>query len=265
MVNISKDEHTKFFQEINGIQEDSTCCTGLNMEYTVSLAVNRLVLRDICPNFVLTYSFLYDDPNGKQSMIILTELGDSDLRHWALTERPDLHYYVLLFQLLAGAKSLYKHCQYTMGDVKPENIIVLKDESTKENHSFVIDDIIYNVSNIGYLFCSIDFDRGFQNQIKSPYTSTDTIKHGEAYSIMSTCHAFMKCIDLVSRSPNIDRLYNILRKIYDVNDKISTQINFTKKHDVMSLIFGKKYAINDDKYQNFEEGIRSLKIYKYFH
>ncbi len=148
--------------KVNDVYTEIIC-----MQLSKFLLLNKT---PITPNLPLYYNYFlcnncnYINKNilskkniTKSCILLLNEYAnEGDLKHWLQTDRTEIEWVCMYFQVFAGLYTLQKHFDLTHHDLHWGNVLVHKIQPGG-HITYKIDDNCYKIPNIGYLFTLWDF------------------------------------------------------------------------------------------------------------
>lgn len=141
-------------------------------EYRISVLVNRAIYDEECPNFLLTYNIALCRNcrlSNKTCSTVFVEKAYGDLTALSQTLNRELVLSAIQ-QLMAALFWLHSKFGIYHNDIKKENILFLK--GLNQGYTkYIVNDIEYNVKNVGYTFCLNDF--GLSRVYKPNFSTMD--------------------------------------------------------------------------------------------
>ena len=138
------------------------------IELVAMKLTNELVLQNICPNFILNYDYEFTERVGictdiyKFSSKLYNEYLDNiDIyTEWVKETHTIQQWYNAYFQITIAIYCMQRHFNMTHLDLHSDNVLVCK-VKPGGYWKYTINDIVYNVPNLGYLFYINDFGHAF--------------------------------------------------------------------------------------------------------
>ena len=198
-------------------------------EYHIMKKLNILINSNVCPNFIMLYTFM--------NYMLTMEYADSDCTF--LTKKYDNNIFTsFVMQILFGLLCFHKKTEYIHYDVKLENIL-FKNIDKNIVFNYIVNGVSFKIKTYGYLFMISDFGscvkKNYDKNNGKLLTVKDDIKL--FYKMISNVHVkhdteyLKKIVDEELYSKN-KSFYNILIKFYkyvieysiDENDIVETFI-----------------------------------------
>lgn len=157
---------------INDIFNKNALKYNVYIDIAVMTLTNQLVLQNICPNFVLNYSYSIKERvtgacknDFPFKFTMYNELIDgSTFDSWVREHHSIDEFYNAYFQITVALYSLHKYFNMTHLDLHSKNILV-KSVSKGGYWKYIINDTEYYVPNLGFIFYLNDFDQVWVPQV----------------------------------------------------------------------------------------------------
>jgi len=141
---------------------------GIFIELSSYYFINELVFQKISPNFILNYGHEFIDRTGicndiyPYSGYFYNEyVSNSQLYTEWVKQEHTLHlWYNGFFQITTAIYALQKHFNMTHLDLHSDNILV-KQVKPGGYWTYIINNLVYKVPNLGYIFYINDFGHAF--------------------------------------------------------------------------------------------------------
>jgi serine/threonine protein kinase len=139
-------------------------------EYGISMLVNNSLYNDECPNFLLTYNIALcqscrSTENICSTVFVEKACGDLTILSQTLNRELVL---AAIQQLMAALFWLHSKFGIYHNDIKKENVLFIKGLNQGYTR-YIVNDVEYNVKNVGYIFCLNDFGL---SKVYKPHFST---------------------------------------------------------------------------------------------
>ena len=114
--------------------------------------VKNIIEKDICPNFIYLLN------TNKDNKLIMEYANGDLISFLKITEHSDEIFENMIFQILIAILVMQKKIQMFHNDLKPKNIFYLSIDNSKYKYfKYIINDQVFYLPNIGYLFVIGDF------------------------------------------------------------------------------------------------------------
>lgn len=174
------------------------------IELASSELINQLILQSICPNFILNYSWDHKERQGicddRYPYVVYhyNELITGKVISFGdfVEEKHDLNiFYNAYFQISVAIFALEKHFNMKHLDLNnPDNILVKKVK--KGGYwKYVINDIEYNIPNLGYIFLINDLGMAYIPGIFKSYYSLEkyhNVRKHKGFDLMQLYKSTMR-------------------------------------------------------------------------
>ena len=252
-----KKKESKF---LNKVADPKALKIEFFIEIEASTLINQLVVQDICPNFVLNYSWSSKEREGicwenyPYSVNLYNEYlnGVMTFGDWVTKSRTEYEWYNIYFQIITALYALQKYFKMIHLDFHSENVLILP---TKKGGfwKYTLNSKDYYLPNLGFMVLLNDFGHA--------YISKKLIS---GYQVNKKKHFAFDLIELTSSikgyrnktiKKKIDKLISILKKDTNVNIYIKVIEElfyelFNKKPINTEQIIG-KYSLDKKIKQNF--------------
>lgn len=200
--------------------------------------INKLLLNQISPNFIFHYKSVYIERSGicnedfPYKSIHYNELIPRAITYAEWVE--DIHslkeWYNAYFQIVCGLYVLQKYFNLTHLDLHSGNILVEK--VPKGGYwQYIIEDNIYNVPNLGYIFYINDFGQAYMPKNMKPPTkkihnSVDLqMLFNSTFEYSTSNPEFKRHIkkiikNLKTNSTFVDIIYEVWSNMYIYNSQV---------------------------------------------
>jgi len=187
---------------------------------------NKLVKKNICPNFVMMYSY------NNLELSISMESVDRTLEHFLKNNFDDKIFISGLFQIIYSIMILQKKIKTLHTNLVIKNIFYKKINSEIKYFKYLIDDTEYLVPTYGYLFMIGNFDKA-QTLMNEKIFSNDLNKKDIEFGI--------------NYNLDFDGLKSIIYKIFETNKKFkSIKLIFESKNDIREILKEYFYKLFND-------------------
>lgn len=130
--------------------------------------INKILLEGVSPNFVFLYNYHFEERDGicyedyPYASYFYNEYQykTEELNDWIYKKRSIKMLYNAFFQIISAIYTIQKQFNLLHLDLHSANILV-KNITPGGYFKYIINNIEYNVPNLGYLFIIIDFGFGY--------------------------------------------------------------------------------------------------------
>lgn len=186
------------------------------IELASSKLINELILQNISQNFILNYDWSYKERSGVCDEIFpyvsfhYNELIDSSELYtdWVQKKHTLNEFYNAYFQIIVGIYTLQTYFGMTHLDLHSDNIIVKK--VTKGGcWKYIINDDIYYLPNLGYIFLINDFGHAFVPKYFKSLFIREDYRNTKITKIFDIQHLFRSTKNISTSSSTFKNIIKI--------------------------------------------------------